>query len=332
MTLEFRGHTIAKTGAWGQGPALLQTLGDPRRVRRRAARPVDRARRPHDPRGAEARLRRPRRVLRRRRRAARRPALPRVRGRAARTDRRLAPRRSSVRAPSAGREPVHPPLRTESGAVGGAGGGAGAHRRRDRRDARRHLPHRRRRPLGQHRLGHAVGRLAAVVADDPGARLLPRHAPADDLARGGVDRRRSRPGDGRARRSRRRSCCATASRSPRSARPAATSRTSGSCSTCCARSSAATRPQAGDRRAGAAHDRRSPDSFWPRTWEPAGAVVEDRLGDDVIAGLEARGHVVTRAGDWSLGRVSSVGRDPRPRCAVGARPTRAAMQGYAAGR
>lgn len=25
-TVEFRGHTIAKTGAWGQGPALLQTL------------------------------------------------------------------------------------------------------------------------------------------------------------------------------------------------------------------------------------------------------------------------------------------------------------------
>ena len=25
-TLEFRGHTIAKTGPWGQGPALLQTL------------------------------------------------------------------------------------------------------------------------------------------------------------------------------------------------------------------------------------------------------------------------------------------------------------------
>ncbi|WP_029705183.1 gamma-glutamyltransferase, partial [Arthrobacter sp. TB 26] len=25
-TVEFRGHTIAKTGPWGQGPALLQTL------------------------------------------------------------------------------------------------------------------------------------------------------------------------------------------------------------------------------------------------------------------------------------------------------------------
>ncbi|WP_314147168.1 gamma-glutamyltransferase [uncultured Leifsonia sp.] len=72
-------------------------------------------------------------------------------------------------------------------------------------------------------------------------------------------------------------------------------------------------------------------SFWPRTWEPAGAVVEDRLGEDVIAGLEARGHVVTRAGDWSLGRLSSVGRDPRTGVLSAAANPRGA-QGYAAGR
>ncbi|MHA7192121.1 gamma-glutamyltransferase family protein, partial [Arthrobacter sp. MDT2-16] len=49
------------------------------------------------------------------------------------------------------------------------------------------------------------------------------------------------------------------------------------------------------------HTTSIPGSFWPRTWEPGGAVVEDRLGEDVIAELERRGHVVTRAGDWSLG-------------------------------
>ncbi|MFZ7087598.1 gamma-glutamyltransferase family protein [Curtobacterium sp. RRHDQ10] len=72
-------------------------------------------------------------------------------------------------------------------------------------------------------------------------------------------------------------------------------------------------------------------SFWPRTWEPGGAVVEDRLGADVIAGLEARGHVVTRAGDWSLGRLSSVSRDPATGLLSAAANPRGA-QAYAAGR
>lgn len=72
-------------------------------------------------------------------------------------------------------------------------------------------------------------------------------------------------------------------------------------------------------------------SFWPRTWEPAGAVVEDRLGDDVIAGLEARGHRVTGAGDWTLGRLSAVTRDPATGV-LGAAANPRGMQGYAAGR
>jgi gamma-glutamyltranspeptidase/glutathione hydrolase len=53
-----------------------------------------------------------------------------------------------------------------------------------------------------------------------------------------------------------------------------------------------------------------PGSFWPRTWEPGGVVVEDRLGGDVIAGLERHGDRITRAGDWTLGRLSAVVRDP----------------------
>ncbi|WP_285113800.1 gamma-glutamyltransferase [Leifsonia sp. fls2-241-R2A-40a] len=73
------------------------------------------------------------------------------------------------------------------------------------------------------------------------------------------------------------------------------------------------------------------ESFWPRTWEPAGAVVEDRLGDAVIAALEARGHRVTRAGDWTLGRLSSVSREPATGLLSAAANPRG-MQGYAAGR
>jgi len=73
------------------------------------------------------------------------------------------------------------------------------------------------------------------------------------------------------------------------------------------------------------------DSFWPRTYEAAGAVVEDRLGDEVIAGLEARGHSVTRSGDWSLGRLSAVGIDRESGLMWAAANARGA-QGYAGGR
>ncbi len=72
-------------------------------------------------------------------------------------------------------------------------------------------------------------------------------------------------------------------------------------------------------------------SFWPRLWSPAGAVVEDRLGEDVVAALEARGHRVTRAGDWTLGRLSAVTRDPATG-ELGAAANPRGHQGYAVGR
>ena len=73
------------------------------------------------------------------------------------------------------------------------------------------------------------------------------------------------------------------------------------------------------------------DSFWPRTYEVAGVVVEQRLGDDVIAGLRVRGHDVTSSGDWSLGRLSAVGVDRDSGLLWAAANARGA-QGYAAGR
>lgn len=79
------------------------------------------------------------------------------------------------------------------------------------------------------------------------------------------------------------------------------------------------------------HTTSMPGSFWPRTWEPGGAVVEDRLGADVIAGLERRGHVVTQVGGWNLGRLSAVVRDPATGVLQAAANPRGA-QGYAAGR
>ncbi|MGY3128408.1 gamma-glutamyltranspeptidase/glutathione hydrolase [Agrococcus sp. UYP33] len=69
-------------------------------------------------------------------------------------------------------------------------------------------------------------------------------------------------------------------------------------------------------------------SFEPRTWEPGGLHVESRLGDATIAELRRRGHVVTDAGPWSLGRLSFASHEPDGtiRAASNARDE----QGYAA--
>jgi len=81
----------------------------------------------------------------------------------------------------------------------------------------------------------------------------------------------------------------------------------------------------------ALHTTSNTGSFWPRTRVPGGAVVEDRLGEEVIGELEERGHRVTRAGDWSQGRLSAVTRDPDTGV-LGAAANPRGAQGYAAGR
>jgi gamma-glutamyltranspeptidase/glutathione hydrolase len=60
-------------------------------------------------------------------------------------------------------------------------------------------------------------------------------------------------------------------------------------------------------------------------------VVEDRVGEEVLADLERRGHQVVRSGPWSLGRMSAVSRDPDTGVLRAAANPRG-MQGYAAGR
>lgn len=69
-------------------------------------------------------------------------------------------------------------------------------------------------------------------------------------------------------------------------------------------------------------------SFEPRVWEPGGLHVESRLGEPAIAELRRRGHVVTDAGPWSLGRLSYAAHDADGtiRAASNARDE----QGYAA--
>ena len=74
-----------------------------------------------------------------------------------------------------------------------------------------------------------------------------------------------------------------------------------------------------------------PSSFHPRGMQPASLVAEDRLDPELLDALERRGHVVTREGGWSLGRMCAVGRDPRTGLlTAGANPR--GMQGYAVGR
>ena len=72
-------------------------------------------------------------------------------------------------------------------------------------------------------------------------------------------------------------------------------------------------------------------SFEPRTWSPGELVVERRMGVEVLAELVVRGHNVTVSGDWTLGRLSMVGRDPVTGLLRAAANPRGA-QGYAAGR
>ena len=79
------------------------------------------------------------------------------------------------------------------------------------------------------------------------------------------------------------------------------------------------------------HSEHFPSSFYPRQASPGRLVVEGRLAPDVVAGLRARGHDVQLTGDWTLGRLSAVGRDPDTGFLKAAANPRG-MQGYAVGR
>jgi gamma-glutamyltranspeptidase / glutathione hydrolase len=77
------------------------------------------------------------------------------------------------------------------------------------------------------------------------------------------------------------------------------------------------------------HTDHMPSSFYPRAAQPRSLTVESRVGEQVVAGLTARGHDVSVRGPWSQGRVSAVSRSGGFLYA-GANPR--GMQGYAAGR
>ncbi|RZT17046.1 gamma-glutamyltranspeptidase/glutathione hydrolase [Kribbella sp. VKM Ac-2569] len=73
-----------------------------------------------------------------------------------------------------------------------------------------------------------------------------------------------------------------------------------------------------------------PSSFYPRTTEPGGLVIESRVGKDIRDELVRRGHVVTESDPWSLGRLCAVRKEADGVLAAAANPR--GMQGYAVGR
>ena len=78
------------------------------------------------------------------------------------------------------------------------------------------------------------------------------------------------------------------------------------------------------------HTEAFPSSFSPRETRERHVAVEDRSGEEMLAGLRARGHEVEVSPAWSLGRVSAVGREADGQLKAGANPR--GMQGYAVGR
>jgi len=72
-----------------------------------------------------------------------------------------------------------------------------------------------------------------------------------------------------------------------------------------------------------------PSSFYPRDSKPLQVEVEARFGDEVVRELRERGHEVEVTGEWSLGRVSAVARE-NGLLKAAANPR--GMQGYAVGR
>ncbi|GAA5166724.1 gamma-glutamyltransferase family protein [Ornithinimicrobium tianjinense] len=79
------------------------------------------------------------------------------------------------------------------------------------------------------------------------------------------------------------------------------------------------------------HTTSFPGSFHPRATEPGVLVAESRLGEEILDSLRERGHEVVVEGPWSLGRLCAVARDPGTGVLSAAANPRG-MQGYAVGR
>jgi gamma-glutamyltranspeptidase/glutathione hydrolase len=71
-------------------------------------------------------------------------------------------------------------------------------------------------------------------------------------------------------------------------------------------------------------------SFFPREVKPGEMMIEPNVGQGVIDDLRARGHVVTVAEPWTVGRLTAALREPDGMLRAAATPR--LMQAYAVGR
>lgn len=78
------------------------------------------------------------------------------------------------------------------------------------------------------------------------------------------------------------------------------------------------------------HTSHFPGSFYPRTREPGGLMVEGNFSADVLENLRARGHALTVSDPWSIGRLTAARRDADGLLRAAATPR--LMQAYAIGR
>lgn len=78
------------------------------------------------------------------------------------------------------------------------------------------------------------------------------------------------------------------------------------------------------------HTMHFPSSFYPRAAAPGHIMVEENIGAEVLADLEARGHIITAAPEWSVGRLTAAKKDEDGLLRAAATPR--LMQAYAVGR
>ena len=78
------------------------------------------------------------------------------------------------------------------------------------------------------------------------------------------------------------------------------------------------------------HTSHFPGSFYPRTSSPGEIMVESNIGKDVLDELRRRGHRVTAADPWTVGRLTAARRDKDGLLRAAATPR--LMQAYAVGR
>ncbi|MDC9834595.1 gamma-glutamyltransferase family protein [Rhizobium binxianense] len=78
------------------------------------------------------------------------------------------------------------------------------------------------------------------------------------------------------------------------------------------------------------HTSHFPSSFYPRTREPGSLMVEANFGAHVLAALARRGHKLTVAEEWTIGRLTAARRDADGLMRAAATPR--LMQAYAVGR